>query len=155
MKGLSWSAFSLCCLFFTSGRPALSGSSIINPTGTYILKGNIRGNRIMGHFGEIRVKLLTTTKIAICFYINTGYPDYHSGSFLDTLAYQDDLATYLPRQSSGCSILFCFAIKEVETQQIFTDPRSNCGFGTGVMASTIFNKYSMEIPVIQDLSRNE
>jgi hypothetical protein len=155
MKGLFCFALLLCSLFFAAGHATLSSSSSINPTGTYILKGNIKGNRIMGHFGEIRVKLLEENKIAICFYINSGYPDYHSGSFIDTLDYQDGLATYLPARSSGCSILFCFAIKEVETEQLFTDPRSSCGFGTGVMASAIFNKYSMEIPIIQDLSRHD
>jgi hypothetical protein len=124
----------------------------INPTGTYILKGAIDKNRIMGHSGELRAKLLDSDKVAMSFYINKGYPGYESGSFLDTLAYVDNLARYIPTGDSGCTIIFSFTRWMVEIRQTFNDPQSACGFGDGVMVSAFFKKSSDERPIIQDLS---
>jgi hypothetical protein len=128
--------------------------SFIDPTGTYILKGEVKKNRLTGHSGEIRVRLLEKTRIALCFYINSGYPDYESGSFLDTLSYRDNQASYRPARDPQCSILFFFSRHKAEVQQLYNNPSSGCGFGKGVMASNVFEKYSGDEPVIQDLSQH-
>lgn len=133
--------------------PGGDTGEVLDPTGTYILKGTVVKHHIMGHSGEIRVKLLDDGKVAICFYINKGYPDYQSGSLIDTLPYADNQVKYTPA-NSDCSILFCFSLHKVETQQLFMNPRSGCGFSQGVMTSAFFEKMSSEKPVIQDLSQH-
>jgi hypothetical protein len=89
----------------------------------------------------------------MCLYITKGYPGYESISFVDTLVYDDNhFARYKPSQNSDCTVLFSFSNKNAEIQQIYSDPKSGCGFGNGVLISTIFRKLSKERPVIQDLS---
>ncbi len=144
----------LICLLLNSGSTAHDSiPEFIDPTGTYILKGKVVKHEIVGHSGEIRVKLLNARSIAMCFYINSGYPDYISGSFIDTLPYRDNQVRYQPAHS-GCIIQFCFDHKMAEIQQLLTDPRSGCGFSPGVMISAFFRKSSSERPVIQDLSKH-
>ncbi|HMH20932.1 MAG TPA: hypothetical protein VK563_04110 [Puia sp.] len=127
--------------------------SFIDPTGTYILKGQTEKNKTIGHSGEIRVKLLDKDRVAICFYINKGYPGYESGSFMDTLTYnEDNEVVYAPRADQSCSFLFYFSAYAAETMQVYDNPGAGCGFAPGVMASARFSKYSSEPPIIQDLS---
>jgi len=125
----------------------------VDPTGTYILKGNIQNNKIVSHSGEIRVKLIDQNKVAICFYINKGYPGYESLSFIDTLVYDDNhFVRYKPSSTADCTILFSFTNKNAEIQQVYSDPRSGCDFGKNIVISTVFKKFSNEEPIIQDLS---
>ncbi|HEX9509632.1 MAG TPA: hypothetical protein VF939_04060 [Puia sp.] len=124
----------------------------IDPTGTYILMGSVKNNRITGHSGEIRVQLLDSHQIALCFYINKGYPGYESGSFIDTLAYNDSNARYSPGKDSSCIILFYFHRKMVEIMEIYADPPLCRGFANGVLISAVFDKTSSDKPIIQDLS---
>lgn len=125
----------------------------VDPTGTYILKGNIEKNKIVSHSGEIRVKLIGHNKVAICFYINKGYPGYESLSFVDTLVYDDNhFVRYKPSSNRDCTILFSFTNKNAEIQQVYTDPRSGCDFGKNIVISAVFKKFSSEEPIIQDLS---
>ena len=124
----------------------------IDPTGTYILTGAIKKNKITGHSGEIRVQLLSSHQVALCFYINKGDPSYESGSFMDTLVYDDSSARYCPGKDSSCTILFYFHRRRVEIMEVYTDPNLCCGFGNGVLISAIFKKTSADKPIIQDLS---
>lgn len=125
----------------------------IDPTGTYILKGDVEKNKIVSRSGEMRVKLINPHKLVMCFYLTNGYPDYESLSFVDTLLYDDNhFARYKPSQNSDCTVLFFFSNKNAEIQQLYSDPKSGCSFGNGVLISTIFKKLSKERPVIQDLS---
>ena len=126
----------------------------IDPTGTYILKGIKKNNKIFGHSGELRVKLLNPKKVAMSFYINKGYPGYESGSFMDTLAYKDNLVKFIPSADADCSVIFCFSDYSAEIRQTYTNPQSSCGFGKGILISTFFDKYSEEKPIIQDLSKH-
>jgi len=132
--------------------PSSTPPEFIDPTGTYILKGVIEKNVIKSHYGELRVKLLNRQLAAVCFYINTGYPDYKSGSFLDTLPYEEDHLQYKPPGKDDCSLFFYFGPQAAEIQQAYADPHSSCGFAKDVIISTFFKKYSDEKPVIQDLS---
>ena len=135
-------------------NPVSRVTEFIDPTGTYILKGVVEKNVIKGHFGELRVKLLNRSLTAICFYLNTGYPDYKAGSFMDTLFYDDDHFQYKPSASSDCFLYFYFKKGSAELQQSYSDPHSSCGFPSGVIISTFFQKYSDEKPIIQDLSNH-
>ena len=128
-------------------------NEFIDPTGTYILKGNVEKNKIISHSGEIRVKLLGHSKVAISFYINKGYPGYESLSFGDNLVYDDNhFAHYKPAANADCTVLFLFNHKNAEIQQLYSDPQSGCSFGKGILVSTTFKKFSSEEPIIQDLS---
>lgn len=140
----------LVCAYPRSRYPS---PNFIDPTGTYLLKGVVRRNNIIGHFGEIRVRMLDPRTVAFCLYINKGYPEYASAAILDTLAYADDIMHYRPANDSTCSLVLSFHPREVELMEVFMDPHSGCGFAPGVMAPAVFDKISSEVPVIQDLSK--
>ena len=127
------------------------GSQAIDPTGTYILKGEVKDNKVMSHSGEIRVKLLQPAKLTFCIFIDKGYPDYSSGSLLDTLQYEDNVAVYIGKDS-GCMLRFTFKPNGVELIHIFSQAASDCGFAPGVLTGAFFRKTSSSVPVIQDLS---
>ena len=130
-------------------------AGFIDPTGTYILKGFVDKNQIMGQYGEIRIKMLSHEALALCFFINSGYPDYQTGAFVDTIPYKEDnLALAKPGPLADCRILFCFTPKALQTSLMYTDPASNCGFPKGVLVPAYFYKYSSAVPIIQDLSKH-
>lgn len=129
--------------------------SFLDPTGTYILKGEIKKNRIVGHYGELRVRLLTPETAAFCFYLNAGYPNYGSVALMDTLKYEDNRLLYKSKKDSTCSVVLLFNMHGVELMEIYSDPHTGCGFGPGVMVPAVFDKTSSEVPVIQDLSRQQ
>ena len=147
------SLFLLSVLFFSqSFPPHNSASDFFDPTGTYILRGYVTGNKVISHSGEIRVKLIDSGRIAICLYINKGYPGYESGSFIDTIVYEDGNARYYPGKDSSCIILFYFHQRKVEIQESYNQPNICCGFANGVLTSAVFKKTSGARPIIQDLS---
>ena len=147
---LSQSPFTESTVGFLTKSP-----DFINPTGTYLEKGEVRNSKIVGHFGELRVRLLDTGTIAVCFYVNMGYPNYESGSLMDTLYYnQDNRAIYQPANDSSCAIYFAFELRSVTISQVLSDPHSGCGFRPGVIIPAVFEKTSSDIPVIQDLSHH-
>jgi hypothetical protein len=126
----------------------------VNPTGTYLEKGEIKNSKIIGHYGELRVRLLDSSTIALCFYANKGYPGYESGSLVDTLHYEENRAIYNPANDSSCVIYFFFDPRSAAITKALTDPHSGCGFRPGVIIPAVFEKTSSEIPVIQDLSQH-
>jgi hypothetical protein len=132
---------------------SMSGQNFIDPTGTYLLKGEVKNGMIVGHSGELRVRLLDAGRVAMCLYVNKGYPGYESGFLLDTLSYADNRFIYTPATDSSCSIYFAFDPRAVEVYQLLSDPRAGCAFGPGVLIAAVFDKTSAEIPVIQDLSK--
>ena len=125
--------------------------SFLNPTGTYILKGIVKNNRVTGHSGELRVRLLDDRTVALCFYINSGYPGYRSGSLIDTLSYDNDTAIYQPAQDSACAIYFNFGLRKVGIMKVMSDPRSECGFAPEVLIPITIPMVSSDVPVIQNL----
>ncbi len=148
MKSLFFLPVLICVrLFF----PAIHASEFIDPTGTYILKGEVKNNRIISNSGEIRARLLDNGKVAVCFYINKGYPGYESASFIDTLKYTDNKTRYTPASDAECVIVFSFSPVAAEISQIYSDPQG-CAFGRGILVSAVFKKTSDDKPVIQDLS---
>jgi hypothetical protein len=126
-------------------------SSFLDPTGTYILKGIVKNNRVKGHSGELRVRLLSDRTVALCFFINSGYPDYRSGSMIDTLSYDNNTVIYQPAQDSACAVHFYFGLRKVEISKVMSDPRSECGFAPQVLVPVTMLMVSSERPVIQNL----
>jgi hypothetical protein len=139
----------LCCVHspFSKDEP-----TFIDPTGTYVLRGDIKKNNITGHFGEIRVRLLDKKTAVFCFYISDGYPNFGSGAFLDTVHYEDNSFQFRPARDTGCSLVLIFSAKDVEIIEVYSNPRSGCGLAPGVLVPATFRKISSDIPVIQDLS---
>ena len=126
----------------------------VNPTGSYKLDGKIRikDGDTFGCFGDIDVKLIDSSKIAISFFICKGAPSYNLGSFLDTLAYQQNVAIYTtPEYDSTCRVIFSFREKGVTVEQFQADLNFGCGFGHGVFADGYYKKVSSKIPVIADI----
>ena len=158
--GLSHHALKQSCMkeilllsfIFLSRAPHSGEPDFINPTGTYLLKGEVKNSKIVGHYGELRVRLLDTNRIALTYYVNKGFPNYEFGSIMDTLHYEDNRAKYKPGNDSSCAIYFEFALRSVEVIKAETDPHSGCGFSPGVMIPAVLDKISSEVPVIQDLS---
>ena len=147
----------LLLLFFCSVHVSFSQplrNVVINPTGTYVLKGEKHKGEIKGNFAEIRVKLIDETLLAISMYSNTGYPDYLSGSFTDTVPYAGNKAVCLSKSDPSCRLVFVFESDGLNIKQIYTDPASTCGFGKGVIPLGFIGKYSSDIPIIQSLSRS-
>lgn len=126
--------------------------TFINPTGTYILKGEIKKNNIIGPYGELRVRLLDSQTVAFCFYLSRGYPDYTAAAIIDTLKYEDNAIHYQPKLDSACFLVLTFGARSVELMKVYSDSHSGCGFTPGVIVPVTFDKTSSEVPVIQDLS---
>ena len=145
--------FSLSLLFSFCIISVHAQYEYVDPTGTYLLKGTTKKQQIMDHHGEIRVKLISEGKVAICLYINKGYPGYESGALMDTLEYSDNQVNFSHLKDPGCSVYVHFTRKEAEIRQKYSDPQSGCGFEKGVLISAVFPKTSGDIPQIQDLSR--
>lgn len=148
MKG-----FFLLPLFMLGAFPRPATPPFVDPTGTYILKGEVRKNKLTGHSGEIRARLLDHQKVALCLYMNNGYPDYASGAMIDTLDYEEDRTYYQPANDSSCFLVFIFRFNTAEIMEVYSDPHSGCGFAAGIMTPAIFEKSSSDVPVIQDLSK--
>ena len=139
-------------LLLLSGGPPPDRTAFVNPTGTYLQKGEVKKGRIVGHYGELRIRLLDTGTVALSFYVNKGYPNYEFGSLMDTLRYENNRAIYKPANDSSCAIYFSFELRSATISQVLTDPHSGCGFSPGVIIPAIFEKTSSDIPVIQDQS---
>jgi len=150
MRALSPLPFLLLCVH--SHVPPIHVSTFINPTGTYILKGNVKKNNITGHFGELRVNMLDSQTVAFCFYLSTGYPDYSVASMMDTLHYEDNCIHLQPKRDSTCALVLTFAARSVDLMTIYKDPATSCGFAPGVIVPATLNKISSEVPMIQDFS---
>lgn len=144
----------LLSFLFLSRGPFDNNPDFINPTGTYLLKGEVKNSKIVGHYGELRVRLLDTNRIALSYYVNKGYPNYEFGSIMDTLHYEENRAVFKPGNDSSCALYFAFDLRSVEVIKSESNPQSACGFGPGVITPAVLTKTSSDVPVIQDLSRH-
>ncbi len=125
----------------------------LNPTGTYYLDGKAikRDGEIYGYFGEIRIKLIDSSKVAMSFYVCKGAPSYNSGSFSDTLNYFSEKVIYIPDDDSTCIITFQFKKQGINVTQSQDDLNFGCGFGHGVFADGYYKRISKKTPEIIDL----
>ena len=129
-------------------------TNFINPTGSYKLdsKTTVKDGDTYGHFGDIDVKLLENSRIAISFFACNGAPSYSMGTFIDTLTYQNNVAIYTtPEDDTTCRIKFTFTKKGITAEQHQADLNFGCGFGHAVFADGFYKKTSSKVPVIVDL----
>ena len=127
--------------------------SFLNPTGTYKFNEKTvkRDGEVYGYFGEIRVKLIDSSKIAMSFYVCKGAPSYNSGSFIDTLDYVNEKVIYIPEDDSTCRITFYFKKHGIDVIQSQANLNFGCGFGHAVFADGYFKRISRKTPEIIDL----
>ena len=128
--------------------------NFINPTGSYRLdnKTTVKHGDTYGYFGQLKAKLLDNSKIAISFFSCKGAPSYNSGSFIDTLRYQNNEAVYkIPEDDSTCRITITFDSRGATIEQIQAKLNNGCGFGQGVFADGYYKKTSNKVPVITDI----
>jgi hypothetical protein len=146
--------FLLAILTLSTKGQVNKAMTLINPTGSYKLdnKTTIKHGDTYGYFGEAKIKLLDSSKIAISFFICKGAPSYNSGSFIDTLKYLNTKATYrTPDDDTSCKITFTFSNKGLTVEQYQADINFGCGFGHAVFADGFYKKISAKIPLIDDL----
>lgn len=130
----------------------VSSVTSINPTGTYDLESKTekKGDDIYGYTGQIQVRQLNEHKIMMTFVVNKGAPSYNSGSFVDTLDYQNNSSIYtVPDLDPSCKITFQFTESGVSVKEETDNYNSGCGFGHAVVADGFFKKNSTEEPELR------
>ena len=142
---------SLCFLIY--GTATAQNSSYINPTGTYNYGVINKNEKKQGYFAEMQVVSLASDKIIVSIVINKGYPSFNNGSFIDTLTYQNNKATYYLyfEAKTECKIDFIFSSKSALVKE--SNEKDNCDFGNGVYADFIMKKKSSLMPRITDLAK--
>lgn len=141
-----------CATCISFGQPS-PRHQFIDPTGTYTLKGERQKREITGNFAEIRVKLIEDSMLAFTMYCNNGYPEYTSGTLIDTVGYFDNQAWYSSPTDKSCQIQFSFHTNGIHIKRVYTDPASTCGFKSGVLPLGFIEKSSSAIPIIQPIKR--
>jgi outer membrane protease len=137
--------FMLACIAFFNVFTASGQSKYLNPTGTYKLEGEKRGEDTFGNFGEIQVKVGDEENIVMTFSICKGAPSYNSGSFVGILKYDNNIAVFANSEFPDCKITFTFDKKGVKVKQ----EKFDCGFGAGVYAEGYYKKVSSEEPIMK------
>jgi hypothetical protein len=123
----------------------------IDPTGTYQLESNTKKKigEVYGYTGQIQVKKISNDKIVMTFEVNKGAPSYNSGSFIDTLSYNDNKSFYtVPKSDTTCVITFDFDKRGVKVKEENADYNSGCGFGHAVDANGFYKRISNNSPVL-------
>ena len=126
-----------------------NAKQFINPTGTYKLdsKTVIKDGETYGYFGHVKVKLLDSTRIVVGLFICKGAPNYNSGSFLDTLEYQNNYVIHrTPESDSSCTIKLLFTKQGLTIEQFQKDINFGCEFGHGVFADGFYKLTSKKSP---------
>lgn len=122
-----------------------------NPTGSYKMGGkpSISHGVPFGYSGFIKVKLIQHDRIVVSLYVSK-LPNYHEGSFMDTLLYSQHRAVYHHFESdTSCRITFDFTSKGVSVVQTQANLNNGCGFGQGVFADGYYKKVSARVPEIE------
>ena len=122
-----------------------------NPTGIYIIGKGLKEENSMlkGNHGEIRVKKLSPTKVAIALYV---LDEYNIGDFVDTLILNKNKAIYSKNSvDSSCKIYFNFLGSQLLIKQTSKIYPYTCGFGRNVDISGLYRKVSPKVPVITNM----
>ena len=126
----------------------------IDPTGTYELdsKTEEKNGDVYGYSGYIQVKKIAADKIVMTFEVNKGAPSYNSGSFVDTLTYNNNVALYTASDDidATCKITFHFDKKGVTVVEETDDNNSGCGFGHAVVADGFYKRTSSKVPILTE-----
>jgi hypothetical protein len=147
------SLFSLLIIQLSLIGQVKKATTFINPTGSYKLDSEteIKDGDTYGYFGEINVKLLKNSKIALTLFVCKGAPSYNSGTIWDTLNYRNNISIYkTPEDDSTCKIVLTFKKSGITIEQHQADLNFGCGFGHGVFADGFYKKTSSKIPIIKD-----
>jgi len=145
--------FAIACNF----NPVQSSNPSFSPSGTYHLNKAVidaetnedAEGPVAGNFGTIQVKAIGQHAVAMTFYVSMGSPGYNSGSFVDTLDFKNNTATYTtPEFDPSCNILFEFSKAGIQVTETTDNYNHGCGFGHAVVANGYFKKYSAEEPVL-------
>lgn len=129
-----------------------------NPTGTYIIGKGLsqEDNEPERNFGEIRVKKISPTKVAVALYVISGAPSYDSGDFVDTLILRNNQAIFSKSDfDTSCRIYFKFFASRLVVKQTSKIHPSPCGFGWNADISGVYRKVSAKVPLIRDLTKDE
>ncbi|MBC7439911.1 MAG: hypothetical protein H7250_08005 [Flavobacterium sp.] len=125
-------------------------ATYLNPTGKYKLNSKTTKKKgdTYGYFGDIKVIALGKDKILISFYVCKGAPSYNSGSFIDTLAYKNNVAIYKgdPEADPSCNMRMEFSRKGVDVELKSDNPNFACGFGHAVDSQGFYNRIIGQIP---------
>ena len=105
---------------------------------------------MFGYFGDLKVKLLNDSTIAVTLYVCKGAPSYNSGILWDTIVLKKNTAIYIPKDETTCKITFLFKNNGIIVTQKQSNLNFGCGFGQGVFADGFYKKVSSKIPVIKD-----
>lgn len=117
----------------------------IDPTGVYSIEHKTTmGGQIYGYWGEIKVKLVERGKILLSLTIHNGAPNNSSGSFIDTLKYNRNIAVYTPSNNPACQIRFRFTDGGVDVAEELVDLHSDCFGKHGAIAGGFYKKISAE-----------
>jgi len=144
--------FLIACLTTIGQVKKVTG--FINPTGSYKLnsKATVKNGDTYGYFGDIDVKLLDSSRIAISFFVCKGAPSYNLGTFVNTLTYQNNIAIHkTPEDDTTCQIKFTVTPKGIIVEQYQVEPNFGCAFGHAVFADGFYKKTSSKVPVIADI----
>jgi hypothetical protein len=148
---ISLAVYTLLLLFLVP----LTTFAQLNPTGTYIMgTGPGYNTRVTNKSrGEIRIKKINNTKIAIALYVISGYD---VADLIDTLTFKEGKAVYQgSRFDSTCRIYFVFSKSKLLVKQTSKEHPSPCGFGWNAEITGTYRKQSAKAPVITDLTKEK
>jgi hypothetical protein len=138
-------------LFMLSTECSAKNNKHVNPTGTYKLMGTCKGGikpngaKWRCRVGELRVKRLGRSRVAISYYGDNGEPGYHVAQFIDTVFYNGNSAWSNPYGLDSCRIVIIFG----RTAATILQDDYYCGFGYGAKARGTYEKVSDRIPKIE------
>lgn len=145
-------------LLITLTLAGFSAKENIDPTGTYKFDGKTKKKKgdMYGYSGKIQVKKHTINRIIMTFEVNKGAPSYNSGSFVDTLEYNDNKTIYTnPDLDQSCKITFEFTNKGVIVKEKTDHYNFGCGFGHAVQADGYYKRISRKEPELRQPLTNE
>ena len=151
--------FTICFIFSLSTQFLNAQSNIsINPSGVYKYDGKTyrKNGETYGYFGTVKVLQLSSTKILVSFYVCKGAPSYNSGSFVDSLDYSNNQATYLGDTSmieTTCKLIFHFTAQRINIELFSEYPNMACGFGHAVDAQGLYKKVGAKPPIMEEIVR--
>jgi hypothetical protein len=154
---LNWTLFfGMVFTISIIGQSNQSKKKQIYPCGTYnlISKISYKNGEKIGKYGTIQVKPISADKIIMSFFVNSGFPTYNSGSFIDTLIIENNIAIYkIPEYDPSCQIKFSFSNSKILISETTEDYYMGCGFGSKVRTDGFqFKKISSKIPKIKDFT---
>ncbi|MDB5012477.1 MAG: hypothetical protein JWQ25_679 [Daejeonella sp.] len=158
MKIVKYFAISCVIIIVAAIVLKLFNPPALLPTGFYKLENKPaeKGGDTSRYEGSILVKQITKSKVAITFIVKNRTNGDRSRSFMDTLDYKDDMATYRNNDSEqSCRITMRFSPKGVRVIEQTGNSSSGCGYGHEMVTDGFFKKVSSEVPVLNSLEMDE